>query len=406
MNVRHCSRRFRRGRLVAGCTGAVLVAAAVLGLGGPPVAAAPSDRPDRSALSHFKHLVVIYEENHSFDNLFGGWGNVDGTDVDGIGGPRYDPHPPQISRTGSALNCLPQNDVNLTSPPLDSACGNVTLASNALVASHFPNAPFSINDYIAPDATTCPSSDDAAENGLANGTGAPGGCTRDMVHRFYQEQFQLHGGLMDRYALASDAMGLTQGYYDTSHLPIYDYLHSDGAPKYVVADHFFQGAFGGSFLNHQYLISSRAPVWTGWGTGNPLHSLLDANGMPDRSPLYRTTAIRDTPITQPCANTAVVFGERGGRACGDVAVNTVHPFSEPHAPGAADNRRLPAIDDTAYPNIGDRLNGAGVPWAWYAGGWDNAAGNTDGGGWTNGTTPGTCEDADHRTADVYPYCAG
>src|SRR4051812_26129265 len=26
----------------------------------------------------FKHLVVIYEENHSFDNLYGGRGPVDG----------------------------------------------------------------------------------------------------------------------------------------------------------------------------------------------------------------------------------------------------------------------------------------------------------------------------------------
>ena len=31
----------------------------------------------------YKHLVVIYEENHSFDNLYGGWGRVDGQHVDG-----------------------------------------------------------------------------------------------------------------------------------------------------------------------------------------------------------------------------------------------------------------------------------------------------------------------------------
>ena len=26
-----------------------------------------------SPLSKVKHIVVIYEENHSFDNLYGGW---------------------------------------------------------------------------------------------------------------------------------------------------------------------------------------------------------------------------------------------------------------------------------------------------------------------------------------------
>ena len=34
-------------------------------------------RPDH-ALRKIRHFVVIYEENHSFDNLYGGWERVDG----------------------------------------------------------------------------------------------------------------------------------------------------------------------------------------------------------------------------------------------------------------------------------------------------------------------------------------
>ncbi len=45
-----------------------------------------------------------------------------------------------------------------------------------------------------------------------------------------------------------------------------------------------------------------------------------------------------------------------------------------------------------------------VDWAWYAGGWDNAAGNVAGAGWTNGSTAGTCADPRHITTAVYPYC--
>src|SRR5207244_5430074 len=33
-----------------------------------------------NALSRINHIVVIYEENHSFDNLYGGWEGVNGLD--------------------------------------------------------------------------------------------------------------------------------------------------------------------------------------------------------------------------------------------------------------------------------------------------------------------------------------
>ena len=33
------------------------------------------------------------------------------------------------------------------------------------------------------------------------------------------------------------------------------------AKKYVLADNFFQGAFGGSFLNHFVLICACAPIY-------------------------------------------------------------------------------------------------------------------------------------------------
>ncbi|TML67391.1 MAG: hypothetical protein E6G14_12630 [Actinobacteria bacterium] len=63
-----------------------------------------------------------------------------------------------------------------------------------------------------------------------------GGCTRDLVHRFYEEQYQLNGGAQNRYATGSDAAGLTMGYYDTKLLPIYGYLHEQGHPHYAILD--------------------------------------------------------------------------------------------------------------------------------------------------------------------------
>ncbi len=233
----------------------------------------------------FKHLVVIYEENHSFDNLYGGWGTVEGQRVNGRSNAPA-AHTTQVDQKGAPYSCLLQDDVNLTSPPQPTDCTD----SAHGVTSHFANKPFAIDRFIRPTDTTCPAPGVFAANGVPKGSGEPGGCTRDIVHRFYQEQYQLHGGRQDRYATGSDAVGLTQGYYRTRDLPVYKYLHRKGAPKYVLADSFFQAAFGGSFLNHQWLIAARTPLDTSHGAGVP----------PPRWPTPCSTATgwsRPTPST-------------------------------------------------------------------------------------------------------------
>src|SRR5207245_1300598 len=62
-------------------------------------------------LSRINHIVVIYEENHSFDNLYGGWEGVNGlANADAA-------HTTQLGQAGAQYTCLLQDDVNLTSPP-------------------------------------------------------------------------------------------------------------------------------------------------------------------------------------------------------------------------------------------------------------------------------------------------
>ena len=350
----------RHRRLLVALSAAALAATALA-----PAASASARGGHRGPeVAGFKHLVVIYEENHSFDNLYGDWGRVGGDRVDGLRtAPRS--RTTQVAQDGTPYSCLTQNDVNLTSPPLPGTCTDAPRA----ITSAFDNSPFTIDDYISPDDTTCPAPGVFAPNGVLEGAGEPGGCTRDIVHRFYQEQYQLDGGKQDRYVTGSDAIGLTMGTYDTKALPVYRYLHSKGAPDYVVADRFFQAAFGGSFLNHQWLVAARTPTFVGAdasGTASDLHSVVDANGFPNATyPLYSpTSAVADKQLTQACGlpttNPAV--------ACGDYAVNTIQPSSVPFGGGA----KLPLIDDATYPNIGDRLSGAGYDWNWYSGGWDDA----------------------------------
>jgi acid phosphatase len=347
---------------------AVAVALLATALISSGVAAAPASEGGNHSREHglpggFKHLVVIYEENHSFDNLYGSWGRVGKDRVDGIADSTSGERT-QVAQDGSPYDCLLQVDVNLTSPPLGSLCSD---PAHFAAASAFTNGPFSLDSYIKPEDRTCPAEGAAAVNGtLKDSPGAlPGGCTRDLVHRFYQEQYQLDGGKQDRYVTGSDAVGLSMGTYDTKALPIYKYLHTKGAPHYVIADRFFQGAFGGSFLNHQYLIAARAPVDT---TANDrgLNSIVDGNGMPASSPLYAATPpVADKALTVKCTDGAAFDY---AKACGNIAVNTIQPASAPHNAAVS----IPLIDDAVYPNIGDRLSGAGVSWAWYAGGWDDA----------------------------------
>src|SRR5690349_20856863 len=153
-------------------------------------ASADGGRKGGNDLSKIDHIVVIYEENHSFDNLFGGWEGVNGL-------ARADAaHTRQVNQAGNLFACLKQDDVNLTSPPLAGTCADATAGTpGGPFSSHFTNAPFNIETYIPPTAKTCPSPlVSGPANGVLDPNGLPGGCTRDLVHRFYQEPYQLDGG--------------------------------------------------------------------------------------------------------------------------------------------------------------------------------------------------------------------
>src|SRR4051794_36525434 len=197
-------------------------------------------------------IVVIYQENHSFDNLYGGWERVRGRSKAPSAPPR------RVTKQGAQSPSPPQDDVNLPSPPLPPTCHDATTSTP--FDSHFANKPFTIDRFIPATAKTCPAPGSSPPNGVPAPTGAPGGCTRDLVHRFYQEQYQLNDGRQNRYVTGSDAVGLTMGHYATRKLPIYRYLHRRGHQHYRIADELFQGAFGGSFLNHQWLVAPPPPT--------------------------------------------------------------------------------------------------------------------------------------------------
>src|SRR4051812_36756740 len=91
-------------------------------------AGAAQDRGVR-ALKKVRHFVVIYQENHSFDNLYGRWER--GAGLSKAPAARST----QVDQAGQPYQCLLQNDVTLTSPPLTPTCTNTTPP----FTSHFTN---------------------------------------------------------------------------------------------------------------------------------------------------------------------------------------------------------------------------------------------------------------------------
>jgi phospholipase C len=94
-----------------------------------------------------------------------------------------------VAQDGTPYRCLLQTDVNLASPPLPDRCRTPRTASG----QRFPTARSDRPLHRAAD-TTCPPPGVFAPNGVPEGHGARRRLHPDLVHRFYQEQYQLDGG--------------------------------------------------------------------------------------------------------------------------------------------------------------------------------------------------------------------
>jgi acid phosphatase len=316
-----------------------------------------------------KNVVVIYAENRSFDNLYGNFPGANGlsTVVNADGTPTS-AYIPQKDRDGTTvLATLPQTWGGGVTAPGSSV--TITPAQSA----NLPNAPFAIETAFT------------KVNG--NGAGAKldtSVVTRDLYHRFFENQMAINGGKNDMFAAWEDAGGLTMGHFDYSASPLYKLAQAS-----VLADNFFEGAFGGSFLNHQYLICACAPEFPNADTSaqHPTIAVLnkDASGnwLPSLTPsaTAKASAIDGPPSFQLSGNItpANYFGDNKF-----YAVNTMQAPYQPsgNAPAAAasaayaDSTKANTLPPQTASNIGDLLTAKSVNWKWYAGSWNAAL--TDG----------------------------
>jgi acid phosphatase len=317
------------------CLASFLSIAAVLpalAQSGPGTTAADRGQARKAAgLSAIDTIVVIYAENRSFDNLYGHF--------PGANGLKQAKAIPQQDRDGSILKTLPPTWGGVTGK-------GVTPVVPQDASANLPNRPFAIDD---PKGFNLPISVE----------------TRDLWHRFYENQMQIHGGRNDRFAAWSDAGGLTMGYYNNPHLPMWPV-----ARQYVLADNYFMGAFGGSFLNHFWLICACTPTYP------------DADKSPAKESISKLEADGVTLVPAADAPKSALQGPPKFATMGTLtpdfhAVNTMQPPYQPSrnkpAPGGDPAYADPNAPSTLPPQhartIGDQLSARGVTWAWYAGAW-------------------------------------
>jgi acid phosphatase len=303
---------------------ATLAATATIGLAGDVSGAGIED---------IATIVVIYAENRSFDNLYGSFPGANGLSQVTPAG--YT----QLDRDGSLLKELPPVWDGLT------AKGVVPPVTQAQT-EHLPNAPFAIDDpkgFNTPLSVT----------------------THDLWHRFYQNQMQINGGKNDRFVAYADSGALVMGHYDGSKLPLWAV-----AKQYTLADNFFMGAFGGSFLNHFWLICACTPTYQDADRGPPkeLISVVDTDG----------TALTIAANSPGSAMGGIPKFVKDGNLTPDFhAVNTMQPPYQPSAnkpalegnPALADPTNPSTLPPQTEQTIGDLLSAKGITWAWYAGAW-------------------------------------
>ncbi|MCA6218534.1 acid phosphatase [Ideonella sp. B7] len=308
-----------------------------------------------------QNIVVIYAENRSFDSLFGNFPGAEGlsTVMDSHGKPTS-AYVAQVDRDGSALSTLPPVWGGVTA-------GGITPAVTQAQSAGLANQPFSI---------------ETAFQTSANATLDLTTVTRDMYHRFFENQMQINGGKNDQFVAWADSGAMVMGQFDSSSSALYKL-----AQQYTLADNFFQGAFGGSFLNHQYLICACAPEYPNADTataapsiavldkdssGNYTHNLSVAASSASSAMDGKPSFVLSGNITP-----ANYFGD--GKF---YAINTMQPPYQPSGNAPADvsgNNALYAntAKSTTLPaqtatHIGDLLTAKGVSWKWYAGAWTSA----------------------------------
>jgi len=278
--------------------------------GGPP-----------KGLEQIETIVVIYAENRSFDHLYGLFPGAEG-----IANATAE-QKTQLDHDGTPLAKLPP--VYVGGKP------------SAAFPDNLPNGPFRIDQP-------------PVSRRLDEMLPSP-------IHAYYQNREQIAGGANNRFVAMSNVGGWVMGHFDGSKMKMWQW-----AKDYTLADHFFMGAFGGSYLNHQWLVCACTP------------KDVDAPAN-QRAQVDERGNVRKRPDSPPSVMQGPVQLFDGRVSPDGYIVNTAQPPFQPSGIPPAEGASRDLADPARHPappmsekNIGDTLSAKGVSWAWYAGGWSEA----------------------------------
>jgi len=242
--------------------------------------AAPLPVGAAGSLQNINHVIVVYQENWSFDGLYGKFPGANGLANAGA-------TVTQVDKNGTPYATLPQPIDTSQKPPV----------ADPRFPANMPVQPFDTAQFVKPNEKT-----------------------GDLVHRYYQEQDQIDGGKMDKYVAISDAVGLTMSYYDATNMP-----EGKLAQQYTMADNTFHAAFGGSYLNHFWLICACTPQFP--NAPDAMKAQVDAKGV----------VTKDGSVTPD-----------------GYSINTSYTVNTPHPASVKDAATL--VPNQTAPTIGDRLS--------------------------------------------------
>lgn len=335
--------------------GGMATTGAVLALGGlsegatgtehPPLPAPKGEALDALLEKHIQHVVVVYAENRSFNNLFGEFPGLQ-QPLSAVPAERLI----QRDRDGTPFKTLPPIWGGMV--PHEQVVDHKTYKIGEKDIAGLPNAPWALH--------------------TGDGTPLPHGVvTRDLVHAFYNNQLQINGGKNDGFVAWGDNGALTMGYYASApvHLRLWRL-----AEQFTLCDNFFMGAFGGSFLNHQYLVAAQPPFYPNADKSPAQFNIaVTESGEPTD---HRLKMADESP--KSAMDGKPKFAHHNTLTPDFWAVNTIGP---PYSPGFNVDRKNPLLADASSPNtlppqahkhIGDMLSTKQVDWAWYGGGFQAA----------------------------------
>jgi acid phosphatase len=310
-------------------------------------------RLDAALRDQVKQIVVIYAENRSFANLYGNFPGIQHP-LDAVTAERY----LQLDRDGKTpMPRLPAIWGGLV-PQAQEVAGKRYMIGQKDIGN-LRNGPFHLTD--------------------AQGAPLPTGViTRDLVHRFYQNQMQINAGRNNQFAAWGDSGGLVMGHYRNSAdtLKLWSL-----AQQHTLCDNFFMAAFGGSWLNHIFLISAQAPFYPDVhnSPAKKMVSVVEGNDLTGA----RLKLAPDSPAS--ALDGPPKFVNDGAFTADGYAVNTMAPPYQPSNvrpaeggnPAFADASNPRVLPPQNYATIGDRLTEKGVDWAWYSGAWQYALEHQD-----------------------------